>query len=89
MVEIEILTAPLCHGCETAKRIVLKLIEEAKSGGLEVSLKITDIVEEPEKVVKYGILSTPGIVIDGVLQFTKVPKIQELRERLGLANGGF
>lgn len=89
MVEIEILTAPLCHGCEAAKRIVSKVIEEAESEGLEVSLKITDITEAPEKVVEYGILSAPGIAIDGELQFTKVPKIQELREKLGLDKGGF
>lgn len=48
-----------CANCKTT----LKLIEEvAKSKGMEVQLeKIEDIAS----IMGYGVMSTPGVVIDG------------------------
>jgi len=48
-----------CANCKTT----LKLIEEvAKSKGLEVQLeKVEDIAD----IMRYGVMSTPGVVIDG------------------------
>jgi len=48
-----------CANCKTT----LKLIEEvAKSKGLEVQL---EKVENIADIMRYGVMSTPGVVIDG------------------------
>ncbi|MFQ5761704.1 MAG: thioredoxin family protein [Candidatus Bathyarchaeia archaeon] len=82
MVEIEILTAPACADCEVAKKRVYKVAEYVREKIPDLTVKITDITEHPEAVVKYGILTTPAIAIDGVLQFTKVPKEEELLRKI-------
>jgi small redox-active disulfide protein 2 len=50
-----------CRNCElTAKVIALA----AKEAGLEIELeKVTDIAE----IMAYGVMSTPGVVVDGTL----------------------
>lgn len=67
-----------------AKKRVGKVFDLAKDRIPNLRVKITDITDEPEAIIKYGILTTPAIVIDGVLEFTKVPKEQELLKKLGL-----
>ena len=54
----------LGSGCANCKA-TLKLIDEtAKSVGAEVKLeKIEDIGE----IMSYGVMSTPGVVIDGII----------------------
>lgn len=48
-----------CANCKTT----LKLIEEAvKAKGLEVQL---EKVEDMAAILGYGVMSTPGVVIDG------------------------
>ncbi|WP_127475020.1 thioredoxin family protein [Sulfurivermis fontis] len=48
-----------CANCKTT----LKLIEEAaKAKGVEVAL---EKVEDIQKIMSYGVMSTPGVVIDG------------------------
>lgn len=50
-----------CAKCKT----VLKLIEDvAKAEGVEVRLTK---VEDPSAIAGYGVLSTPGVVVDGVV----------------------
>lgn len=57
---------------------------------LEVALKELNIDAHIEKVdnlaviVSYGVMSTPGLVIDGeVKSIGKVPKVKELKKMLG------
>ncbi|MCF6462368.1 thioredoxin family protein [Clostridium sp. Cult1] len=57
---------------------------------LETALKELNIGADIEKVdnlaviVSYGVMSTPGLVIDGeVKSIGKVPKVKELKEMLG------
>jgi small redox-active disulfide protein 2 len=48
-----------CANCKTT----MKLIEEAaKEKGVEIQL---EKVEEMQDIVAYGIMSTPGVVVDG------------------------
>ncbi|WP_428609001.1 thioredoxin family protein [Sedimenticola sp.] len=48
-------------GCANCK-ITLKLIEEeARSEGVEIVL---EKVEELSEIMKYGIMSTPGVILD-------------------------
>lgn len=48
-----------CANCKTT----LKLIEEvAKEKGVEIRL---EKVEQLQDIISYGVMSTPGVVIDG------------------------
>lgn len=48
-----------CANCQNT----LKLVEDvAKEKGIEIQL---EKVEEVKKIMTYGVMSTPGVVIDG------------------------
>ena len=82
MVEIEILTAPGCHGCDRAKTLVAEIVERLSKDFPGLSWKTTDLTEHPELIIKYGIMSTPAIVFDGNLEFRGVPKEKQLVEKI-------
>ena len=66
-----------CANCKTT----LKLIEDAaRAKGVDVQLeKVEDIAE----IMKYGVMSTPALVIDGQVKFSgKVASAGEIREML-------
>lgn len=51
-------------GCANCKN-TLKLIEDvAKAKGVEVQL---EKIEDLKDIMKYGVMSTPGVVVDGKL----------------------
>jgi len=71
--KIEILTTPGCSNCS----IVEKILDE-----MNVSYDVIDVTEKPEYLEKYPIFTAPGIVINEKLEFTGVPKKQELLKKL-------
>jgi len=71
--KIEILTTPGCSNCS----IVEKMLDE-----MNISYDVIDVTEKPEYLEKYPIFTAPGVVIDDKLEFTGVPKKQELLEKL-------
>ena len=71
--KIEILTTPGCSNCS----VVEKMLDE-----LNFSYDVIDVIEKPEYLEKYPIYTAPGVVIDGKLEFTGVPKKQELIKKL-------
>jgi len=71
--KVEILTTPDCANCS----VVEKILDE-----LKVSYDVIDVTEKPEYLEKYPIFTAPGVVINGKLEFTGVPKKQELSEKL-------
>jgi len=73
MKKIEIMTTPGCSNCSVVER----MLDE-----LSISYDIIDVTEKPEYLEKYPIYTAPGVVIDGKLEFTGVPKKQELIEKL-------
>lgn len=76
--EIKVL-GPGCARCKTAYSIVEKVIKE---NNVNASLtKVDDIME----IMQYNIMSTPAIVVDGVVRIKgKVPTEAEVKEMLGL-----
>ncbi len=78
MVKIEILTTPDCVHCGAAKR----LLEKVKKDTPNVEVEIIDVTEHPEFVQKYMLMSAPGIVIEGKLEFMGVPNEEELRKKI-------
>ena len=71
--KIEILTTPSCGNC----KVVEKMLDE-----MNISYEVIDITEKPQYLEKYPIFMAPGVVIDDKLEFTGIPKKQELMEKL-------
>ena len=50
---------PGCRNCETTAKVIA---HAAAAAGVEIELqKVTDVAE----ILSYGVMSTPGVVIDG------------------------
>ncbi len=65
-------------GCANCNKLYQNAVEAVKLSGKE--LEVTK-VEDIKKIVAYGVLSTPALVIDGVVKVTgKVPKVEEIKE---------
>ncbi len=70
---VEVLTTPGCSNCG----ILEKMLEK-----LGVNYDLIDITEKPEYLEKYPIFTAPGLVINGKLEFTGIPKNYELQKKL-------
>jgi len=70
---IQILTTPECSACTKVK----KILEE-----LKVKYEVIDITKNPKILQKYPIMTAPGVVINGKLEFTGVPSRGELKRKL-------
>lgn len=73
MTKIQILTTPDCAGCAKVKSILNKM---------KVKYEVIDVVKNPKILEKYPIMSAPGIVINGKLEFVGVPSEKELKNKL-------
>ncbi len=65
-------------GCTNCNRLYQNTVEAAKLSGKEIEVtKVEDI----KKIMAYGVLSTPALVIDGIVKVAgKVSKVEEIRE---------
>jgi len=75
---IEVVSAPGCSKCSSAKDVVNSLVRD-KNG---VQVREVNIAENPNLAINYGIMSTPAIIINGKLEFTSTPTLQELENKL-------
>ena len=71
--KVEILTTPDCANCS----ILEKMLKD-----IGVSYEKIDITEKPEYLKKYPIYTAPGLVLNGKLEFTGIPKKEKLVEKL-------
>lgn len=64
-------------GCANCNKLYENALEAVKLSGKEVEVgKVEDI----KKIMGYGVLSTPALVIDGVVKVAgKVPKVEEIK----------
>jgi thiol-disulfide isomerase/thioredoxin len=81
-IEIIILTAPGCTTCDQAKALIQKVVEQAGQEFPGLSYRTIDVAESPEIGTRYGVLSTPAIIINDRLAFREVPKEKALRKKL-------
>lgn len=66
---------PGCANCKTTVRLI---DEVAKEFGAEIQL---EKVEEIKEIISYGILSTPGVVIDGeVVHSGGIPSKDKIKQ---------
>lgn len=76
--EIKVL-GPGCAKCKSTYAMVEKVVKES---GMEVQLTKVDDIEE---IMRYNIMSTPAVVIDGkVVLKGKVPSESEVKQLLGI-----
>ena len=66
---------PGCRNCETTANLIRIAAEQA---GIEIELeKVTDIA----KIMSYGVMSTPGVVVEGELVHAGgLPSPDQVRE---------
>ncbi|GMR05305.1 MAG: hypothetical protein BMS9Abin24_105 [Thermodesulfobacteriota bacterium] len=76
--KIELLTMPDCGHCAAAK----VTIEKVRADFPEMEVDIIDVTENPEAAQKYMLMSAPGVVIDGKLEFTGGVTLDKLRKKL-------
>ena len=62
--------------------MVASIIEKAKTEIPEIHWVEVDVTQHPEVAVKYRIMATPAIAINGKLEFTGVPKEDKFVNRL-------
>ena len=71
--KIEILTTPGCSNC----KVLEKMLDD-----MGISYDLIDVTEKPDYLKKYPIFMAPGLVIDEKLEFTGIPKINDLKKIL-------
>ncbi|MEI7745521.1 MAG: thioredoxin family protein, partial [Chloroflexota bacterium] len=66
----------LGHGCENCRRLEANAREAVIKAGIEA--EITKVTDDPG-IMAFGILSTPGLVINGqVASYGRVPSADEI-----------
>ena len=73
--------AVLGAGCPKCIKLAANAEAAAKALGLEFELeKVTDI----NKIMGYGVMMTPALVVDGVVKVVgKVPSVEDIKKLLG------
>ncbi len=67
-------------GCPKCRKLEERMIEVADELSLDCEI---EKVEDIEKIMSYGVMMTPALVIDGQIKTTgKVPAVEELRNML-------
>ena len=76
--EIRMKIEILGMGCANCNKLYQNVVEAVKLSGKEIEvIKVEDI----KKIMAYGVLSTPALVIDGLVKTAgKVLKVGEIRE---------
>ena len=69
--KVEVLTTPDCSNCKVLEKML---------DNLGISYDLIDVTEKSEYLERYPIFTAPGLVIDGKLEFTGIPKIEDLKK---------
>lgn len=68
--------------------MVARVIDEARAELPGLQLEEVDVTEHPEVAVRYRVMTTPAIAINGRVEFVGVPSLEALCERLLAAGSG-
>ena len=63
-------------------------MDEAREEFSDLNVEEVDVAERPDVAVKYGVMATPALAINGRLVFTGIPREDALRARLQSAGRG-
>jgi len=65
-------------GCANCNKLYQTALEAVKQSGKEIQV---EKVEDIQKIMSYGVLSTPALAIDGVVKVSgRVPKVEQIKE---------
>lgn len=78
MIEVLFITVPNCVQCAKAK----KVIEKVQPDFPEMKVEYIDVTEHPEILQQHRVMSSPGIVINGTLEYTGGLDESTFRKRL-------
>ena len=53
--------------------MVARLVDEAREEFPDLNVEEVDVAERPDVAVKYGVMATPALAINGRLEFTGIP----------------
>jgi glutaredoxin len=70
--KVQVLTTPGCSNCSILEKMLDKL---------GITYDLIDVTENPEYLQKYPIFTAPGLVINEKLEFTGIPKLDELEKK--------
>ena len=67
-------------GCARCKKLAERTEQAAKELGIDCEIeKVTDITQ----IMNFGVVMTPGLVVDGVVKTAgKVPSVEEVKKLL-------
>ncbi len=77
--KVQILKTPGCSSCAKVTDLIMKIREDEN---LEFDIEELDITQHTDLLQKYQIMVSPGIIIDGKLEFTGMPGEKKLRGKL-------
>ncbi len=65
-------------GCANCNKLYQNVVEAVKLSGKQVEVSK---VEDIKKIMAYGVLSTPALVVDGVVKAAgKLPSIEDIKK---------
>lgn len=68
-------------GCPKCKKLAEETRKAADELGLDCEI---EKVEDIQKIMSYGVMMTPALVVDGQIKVTgKVPSVADLKELIG------
>ncbi|MFK5915707.1 MAG: thioredoxin family protein [Woeseiaceae bacterium] len=79
-INIEVFSSPGCGKCGHAKEVLRKLTEEL--GGDKIQWREVNILDDLDRAVELGVMSTPAIAMNGELVFSGLPSAKKLRAEL-------
>ncbi|HSD51546.1 MAG TPA: thioredoxin family protein [Candidatus Methylomirabilis sp.] len=62
--------------------MVVNTIAQIRQQFPDLNLEVINLADHPEVAVKYRVMTTPAIAINGVLAFSGTPTEADLRRRL-------
>ncbi len=80
MIKMQIITSPGCECCEDIKTYIKDVQKDFPELQVDIISMTTSLGQE--LVQKYNILSAPGIIMNGKLEFSGETKEEDLRKKL-------
>jgi len=63
-------------GCPKCEQLAANAAEAAKAVGVEVEIQK---LSKPLEIAKYGVMFTPGLVVDEVVCTGRIPSVEEIK----------
>jgi glutaredoxin len=75
---IEVIDSPGCAKCKAVKKTLRRVMKDFKS----IEYREVNVLDNPQRITELGVMVTPTIAIDGGIVFERIPKEDELKERI-------